>query len=44
MAEAIDEKAQALHASRRPRFGVASSTDGRSAAQTTGEPIAYPPS
>jgi hypothetical protein len=44
MAEAIDEKAKSLHASRRPRLGVARSTDGRSAAELTGEPVAYPPS
>lgn len=44
MAEAIDEKAKALHAARRPRVGVARSTDGRSAAELTGEPIAHPPS
>jgi post-segregation antitoxin (ccd killing protein) len=44
MAEAIEEKASKLHASRRPRFGVARSTDGRSAADVTGEPVAHPPS
>lgn len=44
MAEAIDEKARALNASRRPRLGVARSTDGRSAAELTSEPIAHPPS
>jgi hypothetical protein len=44
MAEAIDEKAKALHAARRPRVGVARSTDGRAAAELTGEPIAHPPS
>jgi len=43
LAEAIDEKAQALHASRRPRLGVARSTDGRSAAEVTSEPVAHPP-
>lgn len=41
--EAIDEKAQALHASRRPRVGVARSTDGRSAAEVTAEPVADDP-
>ncbi len=35
MAEAIDEKAKTLHSDRRPRFGIASSTDGLSAAQLT---------
>jgi hypothetical protein len=44
MAEAIDEKARALYAAHRPRFGVARSTDGRSAAELTSEPIAHPPS
>jgi hypothetical protein len=44
MAEAIDEKARALHAARRPRLGVARSTDGRSAAQLASEPVAHPPS
>jgi hypothetical protein len=44
LAEAIDEKAKALHASRRPRLGIARSTDGRSAAETTAEPVANPPS
>jgi len=42
MAEAIDEKASKLHASRRPRFGVARSTDGRSAAEVASEPVAHP--
>lgn len=42
MAEAIEEKASKLHASRRPRFGVARSTDGRSAADVTSEPVAHP--
>jgi hypothetical protein len=44
MAEAIDEKAKTLHSARRPRFGVASSIDGLSAALLTGEPVAHPPS
>jgi hypothetical protein len=44
MAEAIEEKASKLHASRRPRLGVARSTDGRSAADVTSEPVAHPPS
>lgn len=43
LAEAIDEKAEVLHASRRPRLGIARSTDGRSAAAVTSEPVAYPP-
>lgn len=42
-AEAVDEKAATIRASRpRPRFGVARSTDGRSAAETTGAPVARP--
>ncbi len=44
LAEAIDEKAGALHAARRPRLGIARSTDGRSAAEVTAQPIAQPPS
>jgi hypothetical protein len=44
MAEAIDEKALALRRSRRPRLGVARSTDGRSAAEVASEPIAHSPS
>jgi hypothetical protein len=43
LAEAIDEKAQALHAARRPRLGIARSTDGLSAAEVTANPIAHPP-
>ncbi len=42
LAEAIDEKAGALHAARRPRLGIARSTDGRSAAEVTAQPIAQP--
>jgi hypothetical protein len=44
MAEAIDEKARTLNASRRPRLGIARSTDGRSAADLASEPVAHPPS
>ena len=44
LAEAIDEKASALHAARRPRLGIARSTDGRSASEVTAQPIARPPS
>lgn len=43
LAEAVAEKASAIRARRRPRFGVARSTDGRSAAEVTAEPIAEPP-
>jgi hypothetical protein len=41
--EAVEEKAQALRASRRPRVGVARSTDGRNAAEVTAEPVAEKP-
>ena len=38
--EAVEEKATALRSGRRPRVGVARSTDGRSAAEVTAEPVA----
>jgi Ribbon-helix-helix protein, copG family len=41
--EAIEEKARALRASRRPRVGVARSSDGASAADVTSEPVAEEP-
>jgi hypothetical protein len=41
--EAVEEKARALREGRRPRVGVARSTDGRSAAEVTAEPIADEP-
>ncbi len=41
--EAVEEKAQALRASRRPRVGVGRSTDGASAADLTAEPVAEEP-
>lgn len=41
--EAIDEKVESLRATRRPRVAVASSSDGLSAADLTGEPVAYDP-
>lgn len=44
LAEAIDEKAQALHAAHKPRLGIGRSTDGLSAAELTAEPVAHPPS
>jgi hypothetical protein len=44
LSEAIDEKASALHAARRPRLGIARSTDGLSAAELTSEPVAESPS
>lgn len=43
VAEAITEKAAALRTRRRPRVGVARSTDGRTAADVASEPIAHPP-
>ena len=44
LAEAVEEKAASLHRSRRPRLGIARSTDGLSAAEVTAEPVAEPPS
>ena len=41
--EAIDEKVESLRAARRPRVGVATSTDGQSAADLTGDPVAREP-
>ena len=41
--EAVEDKARALRQARRPRVGVARSTDGRSAAEVTAEPIAEEP-
>jgi len=41
--EAVEEKAQQLRTRRRPRVGVARSTDGRSAAEVTAEPVAEDP-
>lgn len=43
LAEAVDEKAVAIRAGRRPRVGLGRSTDGRSAAELTAEPVAHPP-
>jgi hypothetical protein len=43
LAEAVSEKAAALRAARRPRLGLGASTDGRSAAELAGEPVAHPP-
>jgi hypothetical protein len=43
LAEAIDEKAKSLHTARRPRLGIARSTDGLTAAQVTANPVAHPP-
>jgi hypothetical protein len=43
LAEAVNEKAAAIRNGRRPRVGVARSVDGRSARDTTEEPIAEEP-
>lgn len=44
LAEAVEEKAIAIRRLHRPRVGLGRSTDGRSAAETTGDPVARPPS
>ena len=41
--EAVEDKAKELRKRRRPRVGVARSTDGRSAREVTGEPVAEEP-
>jgi hypothetical protein len=41
--EAVEEKATSLRKGRRPRVGVARSTDSRSAAEVTAEPVAEEP-
>ena len=41
--EAVEEKARELRTRRRPRVGVGRSTDGRSAAEVTAEPVAKEP-
>lgn len=43
LAEAAEEKAIAIRRTRRPRLGLGRSADGRSAAETTAEPVARPP-
>jgi hypothetical protein len=43
LAEAIEEKAAAIRAARRPRVGVAASSDGRAAAELASRPVARPP-
>jgi hypothetical protein len=43
LAEAVEEKAAAIRGARRPRNGVGASTDGRSTAELTSEPVARPP-
>jgi hypothetical protein len=44
LAEAVEEKAASLRAGRRPRVGIGRSSDGRTARETTAEPVARPPS
>jgi hypothetical protein len=44
LAEAVEEKAASLRFGRRPRVGVARSTDGLAARDVTDEPVARPPS
>jgi len=41
--EAVEEKARALRASRRPHVGIGRSTDGASAAEVTSDPVAEEP-
>ncbi len=41
--EAIDDKVVSLRTTRRPRVGVARSSDGRSAADVTGDPVSDEP-
>jgi hypothetical protein len=43
LAEAVEEKAASIRSARRPRLGIGRSTDGRSAAELTAEPVAEPP-
>lgn len=42
--EAVEAKVTGMRMGRRPRIGVARSTDGRTAAEVTAEPIAEAPS
>lgn len=41
--EAVEEKADSLRSLRRPRVGVARSTDGLAARDVASEPVARPP-
>ena len=43
LSEAVEDKAASIRAARRPRVALGRSTDGRSAAVVTAEPIAEPP-
>jgi predicted CopG family antitoxin len=42
IAELVEEKAITIRRQRRPRLGIAHSTDGRTAAETATEPAARP--
>jgi hypothetical protein len=44
LAEAVEEKAATIRGDRRPRVGVARSSDGQSARELAGEPVAEGPS
>jgi hypothetical protein len=41
--EAVEDRARTVLARRRPSFGLARSTDGLSAAEVSGEPVAADP-
>jgi hypothetical protein len=43
LAQAVEEKADAIRGARRPRTGVGASTDRRSAAELASSPVARPP-
>jgi hypothetical protein len=43
LAEAVEEKADAIKRAHRPRLGLGRSSDGRSAVETATEPVAHPP-
>ncbi len=43
LAEAVEEKAARLRAARRPRVGLGRSSDGRTAAEVTADPVSHPP-
>jgi hypothetical protein len=43
LAEAVEDKAASIRAARRPRVALGRSSDGKSAAELTAEPIAEPP-
>jgi len=43
LAEAVEDKAESIRSARRPRVGLGRSTDGRSAAELTADPVAERP-